>query len=88
MDSPRSERPDSRALGHRVQQKIVAAGVNAHAAGIDTGGDQVRSTIGVLYFVSKMTPGIEAEAKTKAEAIIQLEIVFSSRHGGTADTAI
>ena len=88
MDSSRSERPNSRTLGRRVQQEIVTAGVNAHTAGIDPGGDQVRSTIGVLYFVSEVTPGIEAEAKAKAETIIQFEIVFISRNGGTADTAI
>jgi hypothetical protein len=62
--------------------------MNAHAAGIDSRGDQVRATVSILYFVSEVTSGIEAEAKAKAEAIIQLEIIFISRNGGTADTAI
>jgi hypothetical protein len=36
----------------------------------------VRATVRILYFVSKVAPGIEAETEAEAEAIIQLEIIF------------
>ena len=73
-----AEGANPRTFFGRIAQEIVAAGMDAHPAGIDSRGNQMRAAIRILYFVSEMIPGIEAETEAKAEAIVQLEIVLRS----------
>ncbi len=41
--------------------------MNPHPAFINAQNLQIRPAIGILYFVSKVTPGIEREPKNRSE---------------------